>query len=113
MCFPQQRLLQSFLFRIRSHIYLPDNTTNTRRPQSIPSPSECRIFGTFGPFRTFHPSLHESVAEICSPLKKQNIEIAADQYEHLLNLDFANYSKGEDSLKVGVQIFIIPLFLVL
>ena len=44
------------------------------------------------------------VPEICSPLKNQNIEIAAGQYEDLLNLDFADCSEGEDSLKVGAQI---------
>ena len=44
------------------------------------------------------------VPEICSPLKNQNIEIAAGQYEHLLNLDFADCSQGEDSLKVVVLI---------
>ena len=44
------------------------------------------------------------VPEICSPLKNQNIEIAAGQYEHLLNLDFADCSQGEDSLEVGVLI---------
>ena len=42
--------------------------------------------------------------EICSPLKKQNIEIAAGHYKHLLNLDFADCSQGEDSLEVGVLI---------
>ena len=42
---------------------LLNNTTNTRRrTQPTLSPTECRIFGTFDPFRTFHPSLHESVA---------------------------------------------------
>ena len=44
------------------------------------------------------------VPEICSPLKNQNIEIAAGQYQHLLNLDFADCSEGEDSLEVGVLI---------
>ena len=34
----------------------------TRRIQSILLPNEGRIFGTFDPSRTFHPSLHESVA---------------------------------------------------
>ena len=63
MYFPQQRLLQCFLFRIRSHICWLNNTTNTtRRTQSTRPPTECRIFSTFDPYRTFHPSLHESVA---------------------------------------------------
>ena len=31
MYFPQQRLLQCFLFRIRSHICLLNNTTNTKK----------------------------------------------------------------------------------
>ena len=44
------------------------------------------------------------VPEICSPLKNQNIEIATGQYEHLLNLDFADCSQGEDSLEVVVLI---------
>ena len=67
MYFPQQRLLQCFLFRIRSHICLLHNTTNTRRiTQSTLQPTECRIFGMFDPFRTFHPSLHESVALMIS-----------------------------------------------
>ena len=62
MYFLQQRLLQCFLFRIRSHICLFNNTTNTRRRiQSTLPPTECRVFGTFDPFCTFHPSLHESV----------------------------------------------------
>ena len=65
MYFPQERLLQCFVFRIRSHICLLNGTTNTRRTtQSTLPPTECRIFGTFDPFRTFHPSLHESVAFI-------------------------------------------------
>ena len=44
------------------------------------------------------------VPEIFSPLIIQNIEIAAGQYEHLLNLDFADFSEGEESLEVGVLI---------
>ena len=44
------------------------------------------------------------VLEICLLLKKQNIKIAAGKYEHLLNLDFADCSEGEDSLEVGVLI---------
>ena len=44
------------------------------------------------------------VPETCSPLKNQNIETAAGQYENLLNLDFADCSEGEDSLEVGVLI---------
>ena len=62
MYFPQQRLLQCFLFRIRSHICLLNNATNTRRTQSTLPPTECKICVTFDPFRTFHPSLHVSVA---------------------------------------------------
>ena len=31
-------------------------------------------------------------------------KIVADQYKHLLILDFADYSEGEDSLEVGVLI---------
>ena len=34
MYFPQQRLLQCFLFRIRSHICLLNNTTNTKKEHS-------------------------------------------------------------------------------
>ena len=41
------------------------------------------------------------VPEICSQLKNQNIEIAAGQYQHFLNLDFANCFEGVDSLEVG------------
>ena len=44
------------------------------------------------------------VPEICSPLKNQNIDIPAGQYEHLLHLDFVDCSQGEDSLEVGVPI---------
>ena len=61
MYFPQQRLLQCFLFGIRSHICLLNNTTNTRRRTRSTLPStECRIFGTFNPFRTFfiHPYMN-------------------------------------------------------
>ena len=36
--------------------------------------------------------------------KNQNTEIAPGQYKHLLNLDFADFSEGEDSLEVGVLI---------
>ena len=55
------------------------------------------------------PSNHSAYVEaICvpeiSPLKNQNIEIAAGQHEHLLNLDFADCSEGEDNLEVGVLI---------
>ena len=74
MYFPQQRLLQCFLFRIRSHTCLLNNTTNTRRrTQSTLSPTECRIFGTYDPFRTFHPSLHESVALSLTILKGKTV----------------------------------------
>ena len=67
---PQQRLLQCFLFRIKSHVCLLNNTTNTRRrTQSTLPPTEYRIFGTFDTFCTFHPSLHESVATVLT--KKQ------------------------------------------
>ena len=44
------------------------------------------------------------VPEICSSLKNKNIEIASRQHEHLLTLDFADCSNGEDSLEVGVLI---------
>ena len=37
-------------------------------------------------------------------LKNQNVEIAAGQHEHLLNLGFADCSEGEDSLESGVLI---------
>ena len=37
-------------------------------------------------------------------LKNQNVEIAAGQHEHLLNLVFADCSEGEDSLEFGVLI---------
>ena len=52
------------------------------------------------------------VPEICSPLKNQNIEIAAGQYENLLNLNSADCSEVEDSLEVGFLIGL-DLFLVL
>ena len=39
-------------------LYLLNNNTKTRRrTQSTLSPTECRSFGKFDPFRIFHPSL--------------------------------------------------------
>ena len=61
-----------------------------------------KIKGKFSNHSVYVEAIY--VPEICSPLKNQNIEIAAGQYEDLLNLDFADCSEGEDSLKVGAQI---------
>ena len=43
-------------------LIISTNTNTRRRTQSKLSPTECRIFIKFNPFRTFHLSLHESVA---------------------------------------------------
>ena len=62
---PQQRHLQRFLFIFRAHSYvcllINNNTNRIRRTQSTLSLTGCRDFSMFDPFRTFHPSLHESV----------------------------------------------------
>ena len=52
------------IFRLRAHnyVYLIINITNTVKwTQSTLSLTGCRTLSTFDPFRTFHPSLHESV----------------------------------------------------
>ena len=56
--------VRMYFHQDRKLLCLLNNTTNTRRrTQSIFSPTECRSCGTFDPFRTFHPSLHESVTK--------------------------------------------------
>ena len=63
--FPQQRHLQCFSFIEKSHNYVylvMPLTQEEEHNQSTFSPNECRILSTFNPFRTFHRSLHESVA---------------------------------------------------
>ena len=79
-CTFPNRLLQCFLFRIRSLICLLNNTTNTRRrTQSTFSPTEFTIFGTFDQFRTFHPSY-------MNPLP---IKIAATDMRYLARSEFS------------------------
>ena len=88
---------------------LLNNTTNARRRTlSILSSTECRIFGTLNPFRTFHPSLHESVARrscdttkrwLCfyaSPLKiEEDPESRKNIPKKLYEMQISHFSIGK------------------
>ena len=44
------------------------------------------------------------VPMVCNPLSKQDAKMAKERYEHLANLELADYSDGTDELKIDVLI---------
>ena len=45
-----------------------------------------------------------TVPMICQPLSAQPISLARDKYEHLCEMDLADFSNGDDNLEIDVLI---------